>query len=217
MTDFAARRRLMVDTQVRPSDVTKFPVIDAMLSIARETFVDDSRQEMAYVGENLDLGGNRVLLAPRTLAKMLDGLDISDSDLVMDIGCGYGYSAAVAARMAQAVVAVEDDDIMAAEAQELLSAAGADNAILHKGTLAAGARELGPYDVIVVNGGVEELPATLESQLKDGGRIACIFMQGALGEVRIGHKSGGTLTWRYAFNAGAPMLAGFEKQRAFAL
>ncbi len=217
MTDFATRRRIMVDTQIRPSDVTKFPIIDAMLKVARETFVDDAQREAAYAGENLDLGNGRVLLEPRTLAKMLDILDITGDDLVMDIGCGFGYSAAVTARLAQAVVAVEQDETMAAEAQTLLSQSGADNAVVHVGPLAQGAAEHGPYDVIVVQGGVGELPKMLNDQLKDGGRIACIFMQGALGVVQIGHKFGETLTWRFAFNAGAPVLPGFEKRRSFAL
>jgi len=217
MPDFSARRRTMVDTQVRPSDVTKFPIIDAMLNIARETFVDANQQEAAYAGENLVLGRNRVMLEPRTLAKMLDALNITGDDLVMDVGCGYGYSAAVAARMAQVVVAVEEDEAMASEAQALLSEAGADNAILHVGPLAEGAPEHGPYDVIMVQGGVGELPQTLIDQLKDGGRIACIFMEDALGVVRIGYKTGDTVSWRFAFNASAPVLPGFEKQRVFAL
>lgn len=86
MTDFAARRRMMVDTQVRPSDVTKFPVIEAMLHVAREQFVPASKREIAYAGENLSLGGGRVLLEPRTLAKMLDALDISSDELVLNLG-----------------------------------------------------------------------------------------------------------------------------------
>ena len=217
MTDFTARRRIMVDTQVRPSDVTKFPIINAMLKIARENFVDANQQEAAYAGENLDLGNNRVLLEPRTLAKMLDALNITGDDLVMDVGCGYGYSTAVAAQMAQVVVAVEEDETMAAEAQTLLSEAGADNAILHVGPLAEGAGEHGPYDAIIVQGGVGELPRALSDQLKDGGRIACIFMEDALGVVRIGHKTGDTISWRFSFNAGAPVMPGFEKQHAFVL
>lgn len=217
MTDFTTRRRMMVDTQVRPSDVTKFPIIDAMLSVPRETFVPDAQREVAYAGENLVLGADRVMLEPRTLSKMLETLNISGEDLVMDIGCGYGYSAAVTARMAQAVVAVEEDETMASEAQSLLSDVGADNAIVHAGALAAGADEHGPYDVILVQGGIGELPETVQSQLKDGGRIACIFMDGALGVVRIGYKSGDRINWRFAFNASAPVLPGFEEQRIFAL
>ena len=217
MTDFNERRRVMVDTQIRPSDVTKFPIIEAMLSVPRELFVSDAQREAAYQGGNVELGQGRVLLEPRTLAKILDALDVSGDELVLDIGCGFGYSSAVVARMAQAVVAVEQDEAMIAEAHDLLSEIGADNVILHTGALVDGAEEHGPYDVILVQGGVGDLPKAIENQLKDGGRIATIFMDGALGSVSIGYKSGDVITWRFEFNAGAPVLSGFEKQHSFSL
>lgn len=217
MTDYAARRTTMVDTQVRPSDVTKFPIIEAMLSIPREEFVPDTRREAAYVGENLDIGAGRVMLEPRTLAKMLDALDVQRDEMVLDLGCGLGYSSAVIARLAEAVVAVENIEALASEAQDILSREGADNVILHQGPLAEGAAQHGPYDVIVIEGAVAELPASILDQLKDGGRIACLFMEGALGVVRIGYKLDGGISWRFAFNASAPVLAGFEKQAAFSL
>ena len=177
MSDFAARRTTMVDTQVRPSDVTKFPVIDAMLTIPREEFVPANRRSVAYSGENLDIGHGRVLLEPRTLAKMVDGLDIQPDELVLDLACGYGYSAAVMARMAEAVVAIEDDAELATEAEQRLSQAGIDNvAVLHA-------------------------PLT----------------EGALGVARIGTRQNGQLSWRYSFNAKAPMLPGFGMQRGFVL
>ncbi|MEO9778121.1 MAG: protein-L-isoaspartate O-methyltransferase [Sedimentitalea sp.] len=217
MADFALRRRMMVDTQVRPSDVTKFPIIDAMLKVEREAFLPDALREAAYSSENLDLGEKRVLLEPRTLAKILDALNISGDQLVLDIGCAYGYSSAVVARMAQAVVAVEEDTAMAAEAQSVFVESGTDNVIVHEGPLADGAEEHGPYDLILIQGGVEQLPDAIADQLKDGGRIACLFMEDALGIVRIGYKTGGTLSWRFDFNASAPVLPGFEKEAVFAL
>ncbi|TMM55178.1 protein-L-isoaspartate O-methyltransferase family protein [Sulfitobacter sabulilitoris] len=217
MTDFAARRTMMVDTQVRPSDVTKFPIIDAMLSVPREDFVPAAKREAAYMGENLDLGGGRVLLEPRTLSKMLDALAITNSELVLDVGAAMGYSSAVIAHMAEAVVAVEDDEAMAKEAQEALTGAGIDNVVVHVGPLTEGADQHGPYDVIIVEGGVQQVPDALIDQLKDGGRMACLFMEGALGAVRIGYKDDGHVSWRFSFNAGAPVLKGFEKQKAFQL
>ncbi len=217
MTDYAARRTMMVDTQVRPSDVTKFPIIDAMLSVPREAFVPTALREAAYMGENLDLGEGRVMLDPRTLAKMLDALEIENDDLVLDVGSVYGYSAAVIARMAEAVVAVEDKASVIAEAQRTLSEQGADNVVLHEGPLGGGAPEHGPYDVITVQGAVEHLPEGLVAQLKEGGRMACLFMEGALGVVRIGYKIDGRINWRYAFNASAPVLRGFERHAAFTL
>ncbi|WP_158971083.1 protein-L-isoaspartate O-methyltransferase family protein [Chachezhania sediminis] len=217
MTDFATRRRMMVDTQVRPSDVTRFSIIEAMLTVPREAFVPAARREAAYAGENVSLGGGRVLLEPRTIAKMLEVLDLGPGDMVLDIGCGYGYTAAVMASMADVVVAVEEDESLAADAPGILSDLGIDNVIVHGGPLAEGAAEHKPYDAILIEGAVETVPAAIIDQLKDGGRIAALFLEGALGVVRLGLKRGDKVSWRYEFNAGAPVLPGFASERAFAL
>lgn len=217
MSEFATRRVMMVDTQVRPSDVTKFPIIDAMLSVPRETFVPDARREAAYVGENLPLAPGRVVLEPRTLAKLLDALDIQPTELVLNIGCGLGYSAAVMARLAETVVAVEEDEALAADAQRILSEEGVDNAVVVTGKLAEGSAKCAPYDVITVEGGVEMVPEAVLAQLKDGGRIGAVFMEGAVGTVRVGYKAAGKITWRSVFNATAPVLPGFQKPRGFIL
>jgi protein-L-isoaspartate(D-aspartate) O-methyltransferase len=217
MPDFTARRTVMVDSQVRPSDVTKFPIIAAMLDVPRERFVPDALREAAYIGENLEIAPGRALLEPRTLAKMLDALDIQPSEMVLDVGAGLGYSAAVISRLAEAVIALEEDEAMAAEAEAALSAVGADNAAVVAGSLAAGAPKHGPYDAIVVEGAAEALPEALIKQLKEGGRIGCLFMEGALGVCRIGLKHAGKVTWRFAFNAAAPILPGFAADREFAL
>lgn len=217
MTDYATRRTMMVDTQVRPSDVTKFPIIDAMLAVPRESFVPDAKREAAYVGENLDIGGGRVLLEPRTLAKMIDALDIQPGHVVLDIACGLGYSTAVLAKMCDFVVAIEDDEARMEEAQSILSQHGVDNAAVMFGPLAEGAAKSGPYDVIILQGAVEQVPDALLAQLREGGRIAAVFSEGTLGVVRIGYKIDGAINWRFSFNASAPVLNGFEKKNAFAL
>ncbi|WP_411892661.1 protein-L-isoaspartate O-methyltransferase family protein [Yoonia sp. SDW83-1] len=217
MSNYAARRTMMVDTQVRPSDVTKFPIIDAMLAVPREVFVPANLREAAYVGENLDIGGGRTLLEPRTLAKMLDALDIQRHHVVLDVGCGLGYSTAILARMSEFVIGLEDDEARAEEAQSLLSEHGVDNAAVMTGALTDGSAKSGPYDIVLVQGAVEEVPEALLEQLREGGRIACVFAEDALGVVRIGHKIDGQVNWRFAFNAGAPVLPGFHKPAAFTL
>lgn len=217
MSEFASRRMMMVDTQVRPSDVTKFPIIDAMLKVPREVYVPRGKREVAYVGENVDIGPGRVMLEARTLAKMLDALDILPDQLVLDLGCGLGYSAAVIAWLADTVVAVEEDEALAAEAQRVLSEEGVDNAIVVTGPLAVGAAKHGPYDAITIEGAVETVPEAIEAQLKEGGRIGAVFLEGALGIVRIGHKIDGRIVWRFAFNAAAPLLPGFARDRSFVL
>lgn len=207
----------MVDTQVRPSDVTKYPVLEAMLAVPREEFVPEALREVAYAGAPIVLENGRVILEPRNFAKMLDVLGIESSDLVLDLGCGLGYSAAVIARMADFVVALEDDAAMAADAEQRLNAAGVDNVAVIAGDLNQGAPKHALYDVIMLEGGVEQVPDALLAQLKDGGRIAAIFLEGRAGAVRIGYKHKGHVDWRHAFNASAPVLAGFETETEFAL
>ncbi|AQS49428.1 protein-L-isoaspartate O-methyltransferase [Thioclava nitratireducens] len=216
MQDFATRRTVMVDTQVRPNDVTKFPIIAAMLHVPREQFVPAAKREAAYIGENLELAPGRVLLEPRNFAKMLDALDIQPDDLVLDVGAGLGYSSAVIARMAEAVVALEDED-MASQAEAALAEAGADNVAVVTGALTEGAAQHGPYDAILIEGAVEAIPPALIEQLKEGGRIAAIFMEGALGIARIGYKIDGAMSWRDLFNGTAPVLPGFVQPREFVL
>ncbi|WP_428687953.1 protein-L-isoaspartate O-methyltransferase family protein [Roseibium sp.] len=217
MTDFARRRTTMVDTQVRPSDVTRFPIIEAMLSVPRELFVPASRREAAYAGEHIDLGENRVVLDPRTQAKMLEAADIQPDETVLDVGSGLGYSSALAAHMAEAVIALEESAERVAEAEAALAEAGVDNVAVVEGALAEGAAKHGPYDVILVEGAVEHMPDALTEQLKEGGRIVAIFSEGSLGTVRVGYRIDGEVSWRFAFNAGAPVLPGFEARRAFVL
>jgi protein-L-isoaspartate(D-aspartate) O-methyltransferase len=215
MIDFAAAREAMVDRQIRPSDVTRYPIISAMSDVPREEFVPSALRSVAYLGENVPLAPGRVLLDPRTFAKMLDALGLTGEDLVLDVGCGYGYSAAVIARIAEAVVAVEEDPELAREAEERLGAHGADNAVVHCGPLAAGDAEHGPYDAIIVEGGVGQVPDGLCGQLKEGGRIVALFVEAGLGQARFGVQTPAGVAWRRIFDAAAPILPGFATAKAF--
>lgn len=215
MVDFAAAREAMVDCQVRPSDVTRYPIILAMLEVPREVYVPEAVRPVAYLGDPLPLGGGRTLLDPRVFAKMLDAVEIGPSDLVLDVGCGLGYSTAVIAHMAEAAIAVEEDAALAAAAAATLTAEGVDNAVVKAGPLAAGVPAHGLYDAIVVEGGVERLPETLADQLKPGGRIVAIFVDGALGQARLGLKTAEGIAWRRIFDAMAPVLPGFAATKEF--
>lgn len=213
MSDFQTRRITMVDTQVRPQDVTKFPIIAAMLAVPRENFVPKAAREAAYVGGNIALAPRRVVLEARSLAKLLDALDIVPGEKVLCLGAGYGYTAAIVAEMGADVVAVEDDATMASAARENLQGQAK---VVH-GSIAQGAASDGPYDVILLEGAAESFPEALAAQLKEGGRLGAIFMEGALGVARIGHKHDGKVTWRFGFNATAPVVPGFEAVRGFVL
>lgn len=217
MTDFAAARTAMVDRQIRPSDVTSFPIIDAMLAIPRERFAPQAAASVAYADAPIALGGGREMLEPRTFAKLLDAADISPDDLVLDLAPGCGYSTAVIARMAAAVIAIEPDEALAAAAAATLEAEEVDNAMLRAGDAAIGDAAHGPFDAIFINGGVEHAPAALADQLNDGGKLVAVLMDGAHGRGCVFTKTSAGLQPRTIFDAAAPVLPGFQREVEFAL
>ena len=217
MADRATLRRVMVDTQVRPADVTEFPIIAAMLDVPREAFVPSGQQAVAYSDAAIPLGGGREVMEPRTIAKLLDALNVGPEEDALVVGANLGYATALMSRLAGSVTAVEPDAGMAEEAEAALSGLGIDAAVV-VGPAEAGLAKAAPFDVILVDGGaVETIPGILLDQLRDGGRIAAIFQAGPLGEARVGLRVEGTIAWRLAFNASAPVLPGFELERGFAL
>jgi protein-L-isoaspartate(D-aspartate) O-methyltransferase len=219
--DFSERRVKMVDGQVRTTDVTSAPLIEAMLSVPREAFVGDGQRDLAYIDEDIRIssgangGGSRYLMEPSPLAKLLQLAEIGAGDSVLDVGCGTGYSAALLSRLARSVLALESDSALADGARSALAALACDNVTVVTGPLPQGHAAKAPYDVIFIGGSVEEVPAALLDQLAEEGRLVAVEGQGNSGVARLFFKTGGVVTGRRAFNAAIKPLPGFERTHAF--
>ncbi len=216
MADSALQRKNMVESQVRPSDVTDRRIMAAMQDIARERFVPEGQRSLAYMDEAIPFGRGRGLLAPRIFARLVQLGNIGADDRVLDVGCLTGYSAAVLARLAGHVTALESDAGFARSAQIELAAKPAAIVDVITGALAAGHAAGAPYDVIIVEGGTERMPEALIDQLAPGGRLVAIEASGRrLGQAVIITKNASGLTKRVAFEASGFLLPGFEKPAAF--
>lgn len=219
-SDFSGHRLRMVDGQLRTTDVNSPAVLDAMLSVPREEFVDAPRRSLAYIDEDLIVlpggeGQGRYLMEPSPFAKLVQLAEVGPSDFVLDVGCCSGYSSAVFSRLASSVVALECDDALADLAAANLSRLGYDNVAVVRGALERGYPAEAPYDVIFLGGSVQVVPEALLDQLKDGGRLVAVEGGGNAGRARVYLKSGETVTARNAFNCAIKPLPGFERAVAF--
>jgi protein-L-isoaspartate(D-aspartate) O-methyltransferase len=223
MTDFNEQRLNMVESQVRPSDVTDQRIIRAMLEVPRERFVPEALEAIAYsdglvpVAGRPSRGGLRCLLPARTFAKLVQLAEIGPQSTVLDVGCATGYSTAVLARLAQRVVALEADRDLARAAQAILQELRAGNAKVVEGALAAGAPGEGRFDAILLNGAVPSVPPALLEQIADGGRLVAVLHQGPVGRACVWRRSGKAVNAQPAFDGAAAPLPGFEAPAEFVL
>jgi len=215
MFDSAQARRMMVDCQVRTADVHNPELLAAMLTLPREHFVPQALAEQAYVDGELELGKGRALLAPMVLAKLIEAARLGGGEHVLDVGCGLGYSAAVLARLAASVVAVEDGADMVRQAKSALAANGSAGITVEQGPLVAGWAAAAPYDFILLEGATEIVPDDLGRQLKPDGRLACVFGRRPATKAMLFRLAEGRLVGRPIFDAGAPLLPGFAAAPAF--
>jgi protein-L-isoaspartate(D-aspartate) O-methyltransferase len=218
MVDYAQARRTMVDRQVHTADVTDLRILAAMLEVPREAYVPPARRATAYLDVDVPVGEGgsaRALLKPMVFAKLIQAAGIAETDHVLDVGCASGYSAAVLARLCGSVIALEEDIALARTAGETLAQTGARNLSVVSGPLTAGWAKGAPYDAIVLEGATEVVPATLLSQLKEGGRLVAVVGASPMGKATIFTMIGGHATAQPLFDAAAPMLPGFVKPPAF--
>ena len=219
MAEAAIQRLNMVESQVRPSDVVDRRIPNAMLELPREKFVPAASQSVAYMDELIRVtgedGANRFLLPPRILAKMIQHLELESTDLVLDIGCASGYGTAVIAKIAQTVVGLECDAELSNQASTALAAVDVDNAVIVTGALPAGHAMEGPYDAILINGAVSELPSALLDQLKDDGCLVAVVLDEGYGRCKQWRRLDETFDSRWLFDASVPILPGFEPVAEF--
>lgn len=221
MTDFGRLRQSMVDSQIRPNEVTDLRLIAALLELPRERFVPAGRADLAYIDDDLPVRDSvagrpaRYLLEPMVLARLIQALDLDGDERVLDVGCTTGYSAALLARLAAYVVGVEEESELAALARNNLSQLGVPNAEIVSTPLTAGAADKGPFDAILVNGAIEVVPEPLLAQLKEGGRLAAVVRTNPPGRATLFLKAAGVVSQRPLFDAAVPLLPGFEAPRGF--
>jgi len=217
MTEFGAARAHMIESQLRPNKVIDARVLDTFGGIRRELFVPDHLRVVAYIDEDLPLGGGRYLMEPMVVARLLQAAQIERTDNVLIIGAGTGYEAALAAALARSVIALEEDPELARRARAALVEHFIASVSVVEGPLPQGYRPRAPYDVVLFCGAVADVPSEIDTQLAEGGRVlAVVKSANGIGRATLWARTGGVMARRVLFDAATPLLPGFSPKPAFA-
>jgi len=217
MIDFAKARAAMIESQLQTSGVFDKRVLEAILQVPREVFVDEELRQFAYVDRELKLPGAslRFMGAPAPVARLIELAEIEPDDIVLDVACGTGYSTAVIAHLANSVVAIENDADLVARANENLAKLDIGNAAVIKASLAKGAPDEAPFDVIIIQGTIAEVPAALLDQLRVGGRLVALIGNGGSATATTYVKSKGGVAAVASFNANLPEIKELARAPGF--
>lgn len=216
--DFTIARRNMVEGQIRTNRVTDPLVLNGMKTLPRELFVPKGKQSICYMDEEIPLGGDRWLMEPMILARLLQEAAVDEDDVVLVIGANTGYAAAVLASMASTVVALESNQELADTASRLMANLNIDNVAVVTGALDEGFPQQSPYDVIFFDGAVADVPRAILDQLKEGGRLVTVIqddIEAEVGKATVITRNEGVIGRRTAFDAKVPLLPGFEPASRF--
>lgn len=208
MQDFSLARRIMVDNQLRPQGVTDRAVLAAMAKVERERFVPENGRALAYFDRPLAIGQGRSMMPPAALGRLLNEAEPRAGQRALVIGSGTGYSAAILKEIGLDVTALEADQALAAAA----NAAGIETV---SGELAKGWAKEAPYDLILLDGSVEEIPVALGSQLAPDGVLIGAINDRGVSRLVVGNSANGAIGWRSIADSDVEPLPGFERPRAF--
>lgn len=221
MMDFETARAKMVDNQIRTTDVTSHSVLKAFVAVPREAFVPAANKQLAYIDEDIlicparDGRPARYMMEASPLAKLLQLAEISREDVVLEVGCGTGYVAALLSLLAGSVVSIDSDEDLVNAAAETLSSLGYDNVAAITADLEKGYPSEAPYDLIFINGAVQDVPAVLIEQLRDGGRLVAVVGYGAAAKATVFRKHNKGSSSNTFFNASIKPLPGFVQAKEF--
>lgn len=214
--DHSLARQFMIDSQIRPSGVTDPEQVAAFVNTPREAFLPKSQEAIAYSELAIETSEDRSVWRPRDFALLVEAAEPREDDVALVIGAGAGYETALLSHLVETAIGVDDNEAIVNQTTERLADLGFESALCVEGKLDAGLPDQAPFDLILVNGMVETVPAAWTDQLSEGGRLAVVVeSEAGLGAARIYTKAGASVSYRTAFEVTVPKFSAFDRAETF--
>ena len=205
----------MVLGQIKPLSNISQNILEALYGIDRKDYTPIELRDFSYIEKNIHIGKNRYLLKPAITAKLLSALEVEGTETILIISSTTGYSAALASKIAETVICIEEDNDLLNFSEKIAIANSMNNIVFIKNELNKGYPDQGPYTCILIEGAIEEEPKLIIDQLADGGRLVTILNDNENGSAIKYSKINGQITSQFLFSMDAPVLESFKKSKKF--
>ena len=205
----------MVLGQIKPLSNISQKILEALYGIDRKDYTPIELRDFSYIEKNIHIGKNRYLLKPAITAKLLSALEVEGTETILIISSTTGYSAALASKIAETVICIEEDSDLLNFSEKIAIANSMNNIVFIKNELNKGYPDQGPYTCILIEGAIEEEPKLIIDQLADGGRLVTILNDNENGSAIKYSKINGQITSQFLFSMDAPVLESFKKSKKF--
>lgn len=214
--DYAAARDNMIQHQIRVAGIADESLLRALGATQRELYVPEKYRRLAYSAAPIPLGEERYMMPPLSLMRLLEAAKPTSGDVVLNVGCGFGYAAALMSRMVSMVIAIETSPWFVERATRIFAKQAIDTVVVLEGSLTTGLADQGPYDIILVEGMVRHIPERLCRQLAPAGRLVCVQEENGGGRTCCITRSGKGFLRTCGGKADAPLIPAFDMPRPFA-
>ena len=205
----------MIEGQIKPIGGMQKNILQAFSSVNRDDFVPQNLKENCYSEKNLFLKRDRFVLKANLIAKIISALNISNEENVLVIGSSTGYSSAIISRLAETVISIEEDQELLDFSEEAIKKNGIDNIVFINNAMIEGCSEQGPFNAIIIEGAIDEVPPNILNQLEDNGRLIAMINNKGVSNVIEYQKKNNIFTDRFLFSCTAPKLKCFDKRKSF--
>ena len=205
----------MIEGQIKPIGGMQKNILQAFSSVNRDDFVPQNLKDNCYSEKNLFLKRDRFVLKANLIAKIISALNISNEENVLVIGSSTGYSSAIISRLAETVISIEEDQELLDFSEEAIKKNGIDNIVFINNAMIEGCSEQGPFNAIIIEGAIDEVPPNILNQLEDNGRLIAMINNKGVSNVIEYQKKNNIFTDRFLFSCTAPKLKCFDKRKSF--
>ena len=205
----------MIEGQIKPIGGMQKNILQAFSSVNRDDFVPQNLKDNCYSEKNLFLKRDRFVLKANLIAKIISALNISNEENVLVIGSSTGYSSAIISRLAETVISIEEDQELLDFSEEAIKKNGIDNIVFINNPMIEGCSEQGPFNAIIIEGAIDEVPPKILNQLEDNGRLIAMINNKGVSNVIEYQKKNNIFTDRFLFSCTAPKLKCFDKRKSF--